>query len=93
MAVQDELRPALRKMGVACPPGLLSQARIVALGGMSESGKSTAADWLRRRHGYARLKIGFLLDTSGYAPPPGSVPAGMPQTTSRVADGAGRPVW
>jgi hypothetical protein len=44
MAVQDELRAALHKMGVACPPGLLSQARIVALGGMSESGKSTAAD-------------------------------------------------
>src|SRR5262249_51847872 len=62
ISVQDELRVALHELGVPSPPGLLSHARVVALGGMSESGKSSAADWLRRRHGYTRLKMGFLLE-------------------------------
>jgi cytidylate kinase len=62
MAVQDELRELLRASHADGPAGLLSQATVVALGGLSESGKSSAADWLRRRHGYTRLKIGFLLE-------------------------------
>jgi hypothetical protein len=37
---------------------------VVALGGLSESGKSTAGAYLAARHGYARLKIGYLLETA-----------------------------
>lgn len=59
--VQEELRDVLRDRGIPMPPVLLSRATVVAFGGMSESGKSTAADWLRRRHRYTRMKIGYLL--------------------------------
>lgn len=64
MSVQDELRSALRELGVPCPPSALSRARVVAFGGMSESGKSTAANRLRQRHAFTRLKISYLLDQS-----------------------------
>ena len=37
---------------------------VAALGGLSESGKSTAGAYLAARHGYARLKIGFLLEVA-----------------------------
>jgi cytidylate kinase len=60
--VQDELRSILRERQITAPPAILSRATVVAFGGLSESGKSTAAQWLRRRHGYTRLKIGYLLE-------------------------------
>jgi cytidylate kinase len=36
----------------------------VALGGLSESGKSTAGAYLAARHGYARLEIGYLIESA-----------------------------
>jgi hypothetical protein len=45
----------------AIDPPALSGVHVVALGGLSECGKSTAGDYLQRSHGYARLKIGYLL--------------------------------
>ena len=36
----------------------------MALGGLSESGKSTAGAYLGTRHRYARLKIGYLLEVA-----------------------------
>lgn len=40
-------------------PHIRARAR-VAIGGLSESGKSTTAQHLHHRHGFARLKIGYL---------------------------------
>ncbi len=37
---------------------------LLALGGLPESGRSTTAEYLRVRHGFARLKIGFLIETA-----------------------------
>ncbi|MFF1903280.1 hypothetical protein [Kitasatospora sp. NPDC058218] len=62
VAVQDELRRRLHPITPLVPPGALPGVRVVALGGMSESGKSTTGEYLRIRHGYARLKIGHLID-------------------------------
>ncbi|MGQ4390123.1 nucleotidyltransferase domain-containing protein [Streptomyces sp. SAS_270] len=62
VAVQDDLRRRLRARTALIPAGCLRGVRVVALGGMSESGKSTAGEYLRTRHGYARLKIGYLID-------------------------------
>ncbi|MGC0316180.1 nucleotidyltransferase domain-containing protein [Kitasatospora acidiphila] len=62
MAVQDEIRRRLHPITPLVPPRALPGVRVVALGGMSESGKSTAGDYLRVRHGYARLKIGYLIE-------------------------------
>lgn len=46
-------------------PGMsLRQAHVVALGGLSESGKSTAGAYLAARYGYARLEIGYLLESA-----------------------------
>jgi hypothetical protein len=47
------------------PEVSLERVRIVALGGLSESGKSTAGHYLQARHGHARLKIGYLLRVAG----------------------------
>ena len=62
IAIQAELRKRLSGAQSALPPCLLAAVRVVALGGMSESGKSTAADYLRTHHGFARLKIGYLIE-------------------------------
>ncbi|MEV6982911.1 nucleotidyltransferase domain-containing protein [Sphaerisporangium sp. NPDC051017] len=43
-------------------PPVITGRWTVALGGMSECGKSTAADHLQREHGFARLKIGYLAE-------------------------------
>ncbi|MGW0552394.1 nucleotidyltransferase domain-containing protein [Streptomyces altiplanensis] len=66
VAVQDELRRRLHPHTALVPAGCLSGVRIVALGGMSESGKSTAGEYLRTRHGHARLKIGYLIEDSAH---------------------------
>jgi hypothetical protein len=63
--VQQELRVLLRdRLGVPVPGLALQAVRVVALGGLSESGKSTAGAYLATRHGYARLKIGYLLEAA-----------------------------
>lgn len=62
VAVQDEIRRRLHPITPLVPPRALPGVRVVALGGMSESGKSTAGEYLRARHGYGRLKIGYLIE-------------------------------
>jgi hypothetical protein len=63
--VQHDLREVLRhRLGLRIPGMALHRVDVVALGGLSESGKSTAAGYLATRHGYARLKIGYLLDVA-----------------------------
>lgn len=65
LEVQEELRGLLRgRLGLPVPGVALHQVRVVALGGLSESGKSTAGAYLATRHGYARLKIGYLLEVA-----------------------------
>jgi hypothetical protein len=63
--VQHEIRVLLRdRLGLPMPDAALHRVRVVALGGLSESGKSTAGAYLANRHGYARLKIGYLLQAA-----------------------------
>lgn len=64
MSVQVRLRELVRDAGIEVPLCRLPQVKVVALGGLSESGKSTAAEYLRVRHGFARLKIGYLVETT-----------------------------
>ncbi|MFE9930860.1 nucleotidyltransferase domain-containing protein [Streptomyces sp. NPDC005533] len=62
IAIQDEVRQLLAPLHPSVPSRALSGVHITALGGMSESGKSTAGEYLRTHHGYARLKIGHLIE-------------------------------
>lgn len=63
--VQHELCVLLGdRLGVPAPDVAVRGVRVVALGGLSESGKSTAGACLATRHGYARLKIGYLLQVA-----------------------------
>lgn len=63
--VQHELRALLRdRLGLSVPRLALHEVHVTALGGLSESGKSTAGAYLATRHGYARLKIGYLLEVA-----------------------------
>ncbi|MEU5137489.1 nucleotidyltransferase domain-containing protein [Streptomyces californicus] len=62
VAVQDEIRRSLHPHAPWAPARCLPRTRVLALGGMSESGKSTAGEYLRTRHRHARLKIGYLID-------------------------------
>lgn len=62
--VQTQLRQTLKQSGLIIPNPWEKPIDIVALAGLSESGKSTAGDLLSRRHGFARLKMGYLTDTS-----------------------------
>ncbi len=62
LAVQTELRQRLAHIFPAMPPCAVAAMSVVAIGGLSESGKSTAADYLRTRHGLVRLKIGYLIE-------------------------------
>ncbi|MGW5936782.1 nucleotidyltransferase domain-containing protein [Streptomyces celluloflavus] len=66
IAVQDELRQRVHALHPAIPPRALADVRVVALGGLSESGKSAAGEYLRTRHGHARLKIGHLIEDSAH---------------------------
>src|SRR5579884_395779 len=61
LSIQQELRVKLRRHGLDVPDVALEPVRIIALGGLSESGKSTAARYLQSQHGYVRLKIRHLL--------------------------------
>lgn len=62
--VQREIRRLLYPRHPAVPARALDGVQIIALAGLSESGKSTAGEYLRMRHGHARLKIGWLLHTA-----------------------------
>ncbi|MET9808944.1 nucleotidyltransferase domain-containing protein [Streptomyces halstedii] len=62
VAVQDEVRRLLAPLHPDVPGGALAGVHITALSGMSESGKSTAGEYLRTQHGHARLKIGYLIE-------------------------------
>lgn len=63
--VHHEIRVLLRdRLGLSVSGVALHRVRVVALGGLSESGKSTARAYLATRHGYARLKIGYLLQAA-----------------------------
>jgi hypothetical protein len=65
LEVQQELRVMLRdRIGVSVPAVALRRVQVLGLAGLSESGKSTAGDYLASRNGYARLKIGYLLETA-----------------------------
>ncbi|MFS0695963.1 nucleotidyltransferase domain-containing protein [Streptomyces nitrosporeus] len=68
VAVQDEVRRLLTPLHPGVPGRALAGVHVTALGGMSESGKSTAGEYLRTQHGHARLKIGYLIeDAAGRA--------------------------
>jgi hypothetical protein len=63
--VQHELRELLRnRLGLNVPGMSLQRVQVVALGGLSESGKSIAAAYLAAGHGYARLTTGYLLESA-----------------------------
>ncbi|MFE2037146.1 hypothetical protein ACFXBB_28640 [Streptomyces scopuliridis] len=62
IAVQDDLRRRLHPLAPGIPARALPGVHVVALGGLSESGKSTAGEYLRTHHGHARLKIGSLIE-------------------------------
>jgi cytidylate kinase len=64
LAVHEDIVAWLASIGVDIAPPALTRVDVVALGGLSESGKSTAGAYLQARHGYARLKIGYLLETA-----------------------------
>jgi cytidylate kinase len=64
LAITREIAAWLSRNGLPAPSVALSTVRVLALGGLSESGKSTAGHYLALRHGYARLKIGYLLETA-----------------------------
>jgi dephospho-CoA kinase len=64
LAVHEAIATWLASLGVDIAPPALARVNVVALGGLSESGKSTAGAYLQARHGYARLKIGYLLETA-----------------------------
>lgn len=62
--IQNELRLILRDEGVSVDLLCDHIERVYAFGGMSESGKSTAADYLRTTYGVTRLKIYYLIDNA-----------------------------
>ncbi|MFE3068831.1 nucleotidyltransferase domain-containing protein [Streptomyces sp. NPDC059247] len=62
IAVQDEVRRLLSPLHPDVPRRALAGVHVTALGGMSESGKSTTGEYLRTQHGHARLKIGHLIE-------------------------------
>ncbi|WP_282696134.1 nucleotidyltransferase domain-containing protein [Streptomyces sp. CC208A] len=62
VAIQDEVRRLLAPLHPEVPGRALAGVHVTALGGMSESGKSTAGEYLRTQHGHARLKIGYLIE-------------------------------
>lgn len=64
IAVQDDLRRRLHPLAPCIPARALPGVHVVALGGLSESGKSTVGEYLRTRHGHTRLKIGYLIEDS-----------------------------
>lgn len=76
--VQNQLRSRLSQAGLQVRPLLGDVRRVIGLGGLSESGKSGAGEYLRRRFGTTRLKQGYLVDLAaarhGLADPYGEEP-------------------
>jgi hypothetical protein len=66
LAIQNDLRRHLRTIHDALPEPALAGVQILALGGMSESGKSSVGEYLRTRHGHGRLKIGYLIEEAAW---------------------------
>ncbi|MFZ3499178.1 nucleotidyltransferase domain-containing protein [Streptomyces sp. 5.8] len=64
VTIQDEARRLLAPLHPAIPGRAMPGVHVTALGGMSESGKSTAGEYLRTHHGHARLKIGYLIENA-----------------------------
>ncbi|MEU9836997.1 hypothetical protein AB0D67_36135 [Streptosporangium sp. NPDC048047] len=62
MKVHDAICRHLRSHDLLVPPVAVIGRWTIALGGLSECGKSTAGDHLQHEHGFTRLKIGYLLD-------------------------------
>jgi hypothetical protein len=63
--VQDELRALLRGgLGLPVPAMALRRVQVLAMGGLSDSDTGTAGAYLAARHGYARLQIGYLVETA-----------------------------
>lgn len=62
--VQRQLRARLVNADVQVRPLSDTLTRLWVLGGMSESGKSTAGELLRDEHGVTRLKIGYFLEVA-----------------------------
>jgi predicted nucleotidyltransferase len=62
--IQNELRLHLQGKGVSVNLLCEHVEKVYGFGGMSESGKSTAADYLRMRYGVTRLKIIYLLEVA-----------------------------
>lgn len=60
--VQNQLRAHLAEVGLPTEPLLADVRRVIGLGGLSESGKSSAGEYLRHRFGTTRLKLGYLVD-------------------------------
>ncbi|MFI7291060.1 nucleotidyltransferase domain-containing protein [Streptomyces anulatus] len=73
ITIQDEVRQLLAPLHPAIPARAMAGVHVTALGGMSESGKSTVGEYLRTHHAHARLKIGYLIedaaDRAGIADP------------------------
>ncbi|MDH2425804.1 nucleotidyltransferase domain-containing protein [Sphaerisporangium sp. TRM90804] len=61
MTVQAELCSRLHAQGLPVAPPAITGRWTVALGGMSECGKSSAGAHLQHEHGFTRLKISYLL--------------------------------
>lgn len=62
--IQNEIRSLLKERGIEVSPSCVHFERVYAFGGMSESGKSTSADYLRTKYGVTRLKIHYLIETA-----------------------------
>ncbi|MEV4356866.1 nucleotidyltransferase domain-containing protein [Nonomuraea sp. NPDC049625] len=60
LAVHADICATLTRPAVLAPT--INDRWIIALGGLSECGKSTAGRHLQHEHGVTRLKIGYLLD-------------------------------
>ncbi|MFG1709611.1 hypothetical protein ACFLIM_41165 [Nonomuraea sp. M3C6] len=62
--VQRQLCRLLPDHGIDVLPPTICGVHVIALGGLSECGKSSAGAYLAERHGSARLKIGYLLQAA-----------------------------
>jgi hypothetical protein len=62
--VQRRLCRLLSDHGIDVLPPAICGVHVIALGGLSECGKSSAGAYLAEHHGSAQLKIGYLLDVA-----------------------------
>jgi thymidylate kinase len=63
LAVQNQIRGVIRdRLGLTLPDLGRNIRRLIGLGGLSESGKSSVGDRLSREHGFGRLKIRYFAE-------------------------------